>query len=413
MKKFILISAIIELLAGLVLFFAPQLVPDLAQGTSSHLAMARMYGAAALGLGVFALQVWRNFDNETLVKTFLSSFLVFHLTVFIALLASFLAGVFANPGAALLHLILAVFTAYYLFKTNLEDTPKARKVLIGVGIVLGTFGVFLALLPHLLHQAGLHPDYADSKQYDLQGKKALIITTSHDVLNAQGETTGKPTGVFASEITVPYYEFLDAGMEINLASIEGGEIPIDPQSFYFMIKSAADERYLEDKDFQEKVKNSLKIDEVDFTQYDAIWLAGGWGAAYDLGQSEVLGEKISEAYYAENPIIGSVCHGALGLIQARDTLGNYLITGRTMTGVTDKQLKELGITLTPLHPETELRKLGVNFKSKTGNRDMLQTMTVIDEEKRFVTGQNQNSGHETAQKMMGILKENDSRPVLD
>jgi hypothetical protein len=101
------------------------------------------------------------------------------------------------------------------------------------------------------------------------------------------------------------------------------------------------------------------------------------------------------------------------LIQARDTLGNYLITGRTMTGVTDKQLKELGITVTPLHPETELRKLGVNFKSNSGNRDMLQTITVIDEERRFVTGQNQNSGHETAQKIMGILLENSTKPILD
>lgn len=36
MKKFILISAIIELLAGVVLFFAPQLVPDLANGAGSQ-----------------------------------------------------------------------------------------------------------------------------------------------------------------------------------------------------------------------------------------------------------------------------------------------------------------------------------------------------------------------------------------
>jgi len=43
MKRFVFISALIELLAGAIMFFAPQLVPDLAQGTSSHMAMARMY----------------------------------------------------------------------------------------------------------------------------------------------------------------------------------------------------------------------------------------------------------------------------------------------------------------------------------------------------------------------------------
>lgn len=84
-----------------------------------------------------------------------------------------------------------------------------------------------------------------------------------------------------------------------------------------------------------------------------------------------------------------------------------------MTGVTGKQLRELGITQTPLHPETELRKLGGNFKSKTGNRGMLQTLSVIDEERRFVTGQNQNSGHETEHKIMGILQEKPLKPILD
>ena len=36
-------------------------------------------------------------------------------------------------------------------------------------------------------------------------------------------------------------------------------------------------------------------------------------------------------------------------------------------------------------------------------KDIFATMTVVDDEKRFVTGQNQNSGHETAYAMMEIL----------
>ncbi len=284
------------------------------------------------------------------------------------------------------------------------------RILIGIALVVA---IFVFSLPTILHNAGLHPEYPNSKVYEMKGKKALIITTSHAVLNNPGETNGKPTGVFASEMTVPYYEFQDAGMNVDIASIKGGEIPIDPQSFLFMIKSDADKRYQKDDIFQKKVKTSLKIDDIDFTKYDVIFLACGWGAAYDLGQSEVLGRRISEAYYAQHPIIGSVCHGALGLIQAKDTIGNYLITGRDMTGVTDKQLIELGITQTPLHPESELRNRGVNYKSNSGKRDIFETITVIDQERRFVTGQNQNSGHETAQKIMGILLENSARQVPD
>lgn len=275
----------------------------------------------------------------------------------------------------------------------------------GLVIAIAIIVILAIALPTILKNLGLHADYKGSKQYNLKGKRALIITTSHDVLSKQGEDKGQKTGVFGSEMTVPYYEFQDAGMEVDVASVKGGEIPIDPQSFYYVIKSEADKRFLKDKDFQAKVKNSLKIDEVDFTKYDAIMLAGGWGAAYDLGQSEVLGKKISEAYYAETPVIGSVCHGALGLIQAKDKDGNPLIAGREITGVTNKQLRELFVTHTPLHPETELKKAGVAFKSNTKALDALATVTVVDHEKRFVTGQNQNSGHETAQKMMAIINE--------
>ena len=81
--------------------------------------------------------------------------------------------------------------------------------------------------------------------------------------------------------------------------------------------------------------------------------------------------------------------------------------GRRMTGVTDKQIKELDIEITPLHPETELRKAGVVFESQTAFKDVLATHVAVDEDQRFVTGQNQNSGLETAHRMMQILNERD------
>ena len=46
---------------------------------------------------------------------------------------------------------------------------------------------------------------------------------------------------------------------------------------------------------------------------------------------------------------------------------------------------------------------GVVFKSNTRFRDMFANLTIVDDEKRFVTGQNQNAGHETAYKMMEIV----------
>ena len=258
-------------------------------------------------------------------------------------------------------------------------------------------------LPGLLHWAGLHPEYSGPVT-SLPGKRALIITTSHAVLSAPGETEGDATGVFASEMTHPYYTFLDGGMEVDIASIQGGELPIDPSSFSFAIKTPQDERYLNDPIAQAKAKNSIPIADVDIDQYDIIFMSGGWGAAYDLAQSPALAGKVSDAYYGtREAVIGGVCHGVLGLVSARDRDGDLLIAGRRMTGVTDKQIKELGIEVTPKHPETELRKAGVVFESQTAFRDIFATHVSIDNEQRFVTGQNQNSGLETAHRMMLTL----------
>ena len=263
--------------------------------------------------------------------------------------------------------------------------------------------IFILLIPKILKFFGLHPDYIGTS-YSLPGKKALIIATNQAELNKHGKTGGKATGAFASEITAAYYDFIDASMQVDIASIKGGKIPIEPQSLSYFLKTSEDKRFLQDPELKEKVKNSKKITDIDFTTYDIIFLAGGWGAAYDLGYSDDLGQKISDAYYTGNSIIGGVCHGPLGLIRAKDKDGNLLVAGRRMTAVTDKQIKQLFITATPQHPEAELRKAGALFESQSKLIDMFATHVVTDDEKRFVTGQNQNSGHETAHKMMGLLE---------
>ena len=268
--------------------------------------------------------------------------------------------------------------------------------------LIGTGVIFILLIPKILKFFGLHPDYIGTS-YSLPGKKALIVATNQAELNKHGKTGGKATGAFASEITAAYYDFIDASMQVDIASIKGGKIPIEPQSLSYFLKTSEDKRFLQDPELKGKVKNSKKITDIDFTTYDIIFLAGGWGAAYDLGYSDELGQKISDAYYTGNSIIGGVCHGPLGLIRAKDKDGKLLIAGRRMTAVTDKQIRQLFITATPQHPEAELRKAGALFESQSKLIDMFATHVVTDNEKRFVTGQNQNSGHETAHKMMGLI----------
>ncbi len=244
-----------------------------------------------------------------------------------------------------------------------------------------------------LRAIGMHPSDRDFQPLDLTGRRALCIATNHAVLDL-----GVPTGVFASELTVPYYGFLDAGMEVDVASVRGGIVPVDPLSMKEALRTPEDDRLVADAELRRRLVDSLAIAELDFAAYDLVYFAGGWGAAFDLGQSLLLGEKTSEAA-AAGRVLGGICHGPLGLLRARRPDGELLVKGRRLTAVTDRQVQQLGITITPLHPESALRAAGALFEGRTHPlRDFFANHVVVDGD--LVTGQNQNAGPMVARLMM-------------
>jgi putative intracellular protease/amidase len=246
---------------------------------------------------------------------------------------------------------------------------------------------------HLLQQFGVHPKDRDAVSLDMRGTRALCIATNHGVLDI-----GVATGVFGSELTVPYYVFLDAGMQVDVASPLGAVIPVDPLSMKEMIRTPEDDRMLGDPVFRDKLTNSLAIADVDFTSYDIVYFAGGWGAAFDLGQSDLLGRKVSEAWAARR-VVGGICHGPLGLLRARTPEGELIVKGRHVTAVTNKQVHEVGVEITPLHPETALREAGAQYESETHPaKDFFANHFVADGD--LITGQNQNAGPMVARLMM-------------
>ena len=76
------------------------------------------------------------------------------------------------------------------------------------------------LLRRILQRLGLHPDDHDSLKVDLTGRRALVIATNHAALDI-----GKPTGVFASELTAAYHGPMVAREMLRLAQepLAGGE----------------------------------------------------------------------------------------------------------------------------------------------------------------------------------------------
>ena len=169
-----------------------------------------------------------------------------------------------------------------------------------------------------------------------------------------------------------------------------------------IIRTAADDRFLADHALRPRSLTRCPITSVDINAYEIVYLAGGCGAAFDLGFSQVLGAKITDAN-AAGKIIGGVCHSPLGLIDATAADGRPLVEGRRVAAVSNRQIRDLRITDTPQHPETELRRRGALYESSTRITDILANHWVVDG--NLVTGQNQNAGPMVAREMLRLAQQ--------
>jgi len=107
MKWFVLLNAVIEIIAGFVFMFMPSLVPGFEPADAQSHIICRMYGAAALALGFYALLAFLHFAEGPL-RGFLKIFTVFHLGVALANFHGFRSGVEDAIGAMGLHGVLGV-----------------------------------------------------------------------------------------------------------------------------------------------------------------------------------------------------------------------------------------------------------------------------------------------------------------
>jgi putative intracellular protease/amidase len=226
-------------------------------------------------------------------------------------------------------------------------------------------------------------------------KKILMIVTSNDRMG----DSRKPTGVWAEELAVPYYHFVDAGMDVTLASPKGGRAPLDPGS----VKPAgqnspAVERLLADADAQAKIANTHAATTLDGADYDAVFLPGGHGTMWDL-PTDVGVVRAVETAFAANRTVAAVCHGPAGLVNAKRPDGKSIVFGKRVNAFTDAEESAVGLTgVVPFALETTLRSLGGVFESAA----LWQSHAVRDG--NLVTGQNPASSESVARLTLESLQ---------
>jgi putative intracellular protease/amidase len=223
-------------------------------------------------------------------------------------------------------------------------------------------------------------------------KKVVFVLTSHEELG----NTGEKTGFWIEEFVAPYYELADQGVEITIASPKGGMPPIDPKSSDPSAATEDTKRFDGDKVLQEKLKNTVKLADINAADYDAIFYPGGHGPLWDL-VSDKNSISLIETFYMSNKPIGFVCHAPAVLknVMIKDA---YLVKGKKVTGFTNEEEEAVGLTkIVPFLLEDALKSNGALY-SKGEN-----WAPYAVEDGLLITGQNPASSKLVAKKLLEQL----------
>ena len=220
----------------------------------------------------------------------------------------------------------------------------------------------------------------------------LMVLTSHDKLG----DTGKKTGFWLEEFAAPYYAFLDAGVNITLASPASGQPPLDPSSDTEDAQTKDTKRFKDDKEAQERLANTKKLADVKAGDFDSVFYPGGHGPLWDLAVDKNSIELI-ESFVKQDKPVAFVCHAPAALKNVKVN-GEYLVKGKKVTGFTNTE--EEGVQLTDVVPfllEDVLKANGGDYQKGA------DWESYVVEDGLLITGQNPASSEEAAKRLLAKL----------
>ena len=224
--------------------------------------------------------------------------------------------------------------------------------------------------------------------------KVLVVLTSHSALG----NTGEKTGFWIEEFTTPYYVLLDAGMEMTIASPNGGQPPVDPKSEVADAQTSSTKRFYSDNELIDKVANTVKLCTLKSTDFDAVFYPGGHGPMWDLA-NDPSSIALIESFYKDDKPIAFVCHAPATLVNVKLSDGEPLVKGKDLTAFSNTEEDAVKLTtVVPFSLEDKLKELGAHYSKGSdwgayAKRDGL-----------LITGQNPASSEAVAKLLLQALE---------
>jgi len=212
--------------------------------------------------------------------------------------------------------------------------------------------------------------------------------------------------MWIAELSHPYWEFVENGYEVTVASPEGGKLELDTwsdphdesgYSAYDLISAG----FLAMPQTKALIEDTVKLSDVNPADYDALFLVGGQAPMYTFIDNEELHQFVAE-FYEAGKVTAVVCHATCVLLKAKLSNGDLLVKDKTWTGFanSEEQFADsfVGKRIQPFWIEEEAQKIE-------------ETNFIVDGQFRshavrdgnLITGQQQYSGAAAAKLVIDTL----------
>jgi putative intracellular protease/amidase len=232
-------------------------------------------------------------------------------------------------------------------------------------------------------------------------KKVLIVVANPTTAT----TVGWPVGFWGAELTHPYYELKERGVEVTIASPDGGKVQMDALSdprdeSRWSSEDLVTMGFVNTPELMALLEDTPKLADLDLDEYDAIMVAGGLAPMFSFRDNEQLHDALRRFYESEKPTC-IYCHGTAALVDLKLSDGSYLVSEKTVTGFSnaeeDYSDSFVGQKVMPFRVEDTLKERGANYVQG----GLFKAFVVRDG--RLITGQQQYSGRKVAQALIEAL----------
>jgi putative intracellular protease/amidase len=232
-------------------------------------------------------------------------------------------------------------------------------------------------------------------------KKVLIVVANPST----SSTLGWPVGFWGAELTHPYYELTERGVEVTIASPEGGKVEMDSLSdprdpSRWSAEDLITLGFVNSPGLMELLESTPRLADLDLDEFDAIMVAGGQSPMFTYRDNEELKRAIRIFYEAEKPT-AIYCHGTAVLADLTLSDGSFLVDGKTVTGFSnvEEEFSDtfVGQKVMPWRVEDVLKQRGANYVQG----GLFKPFAIRDG--RLITGQQQYSGRKVAQMVLDAL----------